>query len=162
MTDVSHSRHLKRLWLDQNLLEGSIPESIWTLTSLTELVLEYNKLNGSLPQQGTYHFYIIWNLQTMILLVYMFYNVSFYCLCSCSTYSIKSHHHTSSIIIIILVIISWFVFEILRLIYCVQNFKLVTTSDNNLKINYLFANCKHLIFWSLLMAHYAKIGHYFM
>ncbi|KAI9116393.1 hypothetical protein K1719_012560 [Acacia pycnantha] len=50
--DISHSRNLKSLWLTDNFMEGSLPESIMSLTSLIELSLAYNNLTGSLPQQG--------------------------------------------------------------------------------------------------------------
>ncbi|XP_028799570.1 receptor like protein 21-like [Neltuma alba] len=50
--DLSHSRNLDLLLLDGNNLEGSIPESITSLTSLTVLTLSNNRLNRSLPQQG--------------------------------------------------------------------------------------------------------------
>ncbi|XP_028772717.1 receptor-like protein 14 [Neltuma alba] len=50
--DLSHSPNLKWLRLDDNNLEGSIPESITSLTSLTGLTLRWNYLTGSLPQQG--------------------------------------------------------------------------------------------------------------
>ncbi|XP_028792417.1 receptor like protein 21-like [Neltuma alba] len=50
--DLSHSRNLEGLWLGANYLEGSIPESITSLTSLTTLTLDHNNLTGSLPQQG--------------------------------------------------------------------------------------------------------------
>ncbi|XP_028799557.1 receptor like protein 21-like isoform X3 [Neltuma alba] len=52
LSDLSHSRNLKELWLDANYLEGSIPESITSLTSLTTLTLDNNNLTGSLPQEG--------------------------------------------------------------------------------------------------------------
>ncbi|KAK4284041.1 hypothetical protein QN277_000923 [Acacia crassicarpa] len=50
--DISHSRNLKSLWLTFNFIEGSLPESITSLTSLTDLELGNNNLSGSLPQQG--------------------------------------------------------------------------------------------------------------
>ncbi|XP_028779702.1 receptor like protein 21-like [Neltuma alba] len=50
--DLYHSRHLKELALGSNFLEGSIPESIMSLTSITALTLGENNLTGSLPQQG--------------------------------------------------------------------------------------------------------------
>ncbi|XP_028760916.1 receptor-like protein 14 [Neltuma alba] len=53
--DLSHSRNLEALWLGANYLEGSIPESITSLASLTVLTLDNNNLTGSLPQRGTHH-----------------------------------------------------------------------------------------------------------
>ncbi|KAI9116438.1 hypothetical protein K1719_012605 [Acacia pycnantha] len=50
--DISHSHNLKILWLPSNFIEGSLPESIMSLTSLIELFLGGNNLTGSLPQQG--------------------------------------------------------------------------------------------------------------
>ncbi|KAI9116287.1 hypothetical protein K1719_012454 [Acacia pycnantha] len=50
--DISHSSKLKSLGLTVNFMEGSLPESIISLTSLIELSLGNNNLTGSLPQQG--------------------------------------------------------------------------------------------------------------
>ncbi|KAK4285736.1 hypothetical protein QN277_002392 [Acacia crassicarpa] len=50
--DISHSRNLKHLSLAANFIEGSLPESIMSLTSLIGLSLGDNNLTGSLPQQG--------------------------------------------------------------------------------------------------------------
>ncbi|XP_054794733.1 receptor-like protein 8 isoform X2 [Prosopis cineraria] len=51
-SDLSRSRNLKVLSLLGNFLEGSLPESIMSLTSLTFLSLSHNNMNGSLPKQG--------------------------------------------------------------------------------------------------------------
>ncbi|XP_028779708.1 receptor like protein 21-like [Neltuma alba] len=61
--DLSHSRNLDELWLDENYLEGGIPKSVTSLTSLTVLTLRNNNLNGSLPQQGG-----LCNLKNILLL----------------------------------------------------------------------------------------------
>jgi Protein tyrosine and serine/threonine kinase/Leucine rich repeat N-terminal domain len=44
-----HLVHLKKLWLDGNLITGSIPPSLGNATNLIELHIERNKFEGTLP-----------------------------------------------------------------------------------------------------------------
>jgi Leucine rich repeat N-terminal domain/Protein tyrosine and serine/threonine kinase len=44
-----HLVHLKKLWLDGNLITGSIPPSLGNATNLIELHMERNKFEGTLP-----------------------------------------------------------------------------------------------------------------
>ena len=51
MAYSNHPKDLLALYLDSNILDGTIPKSISLLTSLVDLRLRANKLTGSIPTE---------------------------------------------------------------------------------------------------------------